>query len=95
MNSNTQQKINMALSAINYLTNNLNVVNTEMAFIPSSATGAQIYQDLRVAKHVEIESKLNELANELGDYFNEIDALSEEDLLFINPIFEFINSDEE
>jgi hypothetical protein len=90
---NIQQRINMALSAINYLTNTLDQVNIQMALLPSTATGAQIYQALRVKQHQEFADKIAELANEIGDYFHDMDALGEEDLTFINPIFSFINQD--
>jgi polysaccharide pyruvyl transferase WcaK-like protein len=75
---NIQQRINMALSAINYLTNTLDQVNI---------------QALRVKQHQEFADKIAELANEIGDYFHDMDALGEEDLTFINPIFSFINQD--
>lgn len=90
---NIQQKINMALAAINYLTNTLDQVNIQMALIPSTAKGAKVFQDERVKQHQDISEKIIELANEVGDILNEYGALGEEDLAFINPIFSFINQD--
>ena len=83
----------MALAAIQYLTNTLNVVNIEMRQIPSTATDAVEYQMQRLRTLDEFAGKLVDLTNEIGDYANEWDMLGEEELGFINPIFNFINQD--
>lgn len=93
--NNTQQKINMAIAAINYLTNTLDQVNIQMALIPSTVFHAQAFQDARVKQHKEIGDKIVELANEIGDCLNDLDALGEEELEFINPIFDFFNKEEQ
>ena len=90
---NTQQKINMALAAINYLTNTLDQVNIQMALIPSQGLMAKHLQEERVKHHKEFAYKLVELANEIGDILNESDATGEEEQAFLNPIFSFINQD--
>ena len=85
----------MALAAINYLTNTLDQVNIQMALIPSQGLLAKHCQEQRVGQHQDFKLKLVALANEIGDYFNEMDTLSEEELEFINPIFSLLNQDEE
>lgn len=90
---NTQQKINTSLSIIQHLTSNLNIVNIEMRQIPSTATDALEYQMARLKTLDSFAEKLIELANEVGDYANNWDMCSEEELEFINPMFEFINQD--
>lgn len=91
MKASTQQQVNMALMAINYLSNNLNVVNTEMGLIPSIGMIADAMQKDRVKQHKDFADRIIELANDMGDYFNDLDVMEEDDLAVINPLFEFIN----
>ena len=83
----------MALAAVNYLTNTLDQVNTQMALIPSSGHLAKEFQEERVSIHQDFATKLVDLANEIGEYMNNLDALGEEELSFVNPIFDFINEE--
>lgn len=93
MKTDTQQKIIMALSAIQYMTNALNVVNTEMRLAPSQGVHAETFQQAREKLQDEFGDKLIEIANEMGDHFNGLDIFGEEELSFINPIFDFINEE--
>jgi len=91
---NTQQKINMALMVINHLTNTLNIVNTEMRLQPSQGDYAIKFQKEREGKHTQFAKMIIDLANDMGDYMNDYDAMSEEELYVINPIFDLINKED-
>ena len=92
MKASTQQQVNMALMAINYLSNTLNVVNTEMHFVNDKiGEMANVFQKERESQHQQFADRIIELANDMGDYFNDLDCLQEEELDVINPMFEFIN----
>ena len=89
---NTQQKINTALSLLQYISNTLNIVNTEMRMQPSQGNMAVQFQIERCLQHDEFASRLIEIANDFGDLME--DSFDEDELDFINPMFEFINKED-
>lgn len=93
MKTDTQQKIIMALSAIQYMTNMLNVVNTEMRLAPSKGVDAEKFQQEREQLLDDFGNKIIEVANEMGEHFNGLDIMGEEELSVINPMFDFINEE--
>lgn len=93
MKTDTQQKIITALSAIQYMSNMLNVVNIEMRLVPSQGIDALAFQQQREQVLDSFGDKIIDIANEMGDYLNNLDAMGEEELSFINPMFDFINEE--
>ena len=86
---NTQQKINVALSVLSYLSNTINIVNTEIRMQPSQGDHAVKFQIERCLQHDEFAHRLIDIANDFGDFMD--DAMTEEDLEFINPMMDFLN----
>lgn len=88
---NTQQKINMALMAINYLSNTLNIVNTEMMIQPSQEVFGLSSQEAMGFEYNSFSKILIDLANDMRDYMNYIDIITHEDLYVIKPMFDLVN----
>lgn len=94
MSGETQQKVNAALGAINFFTNSLNIINTEMILVPSNGALAKEFQQEREKAHREFADRIIELANDMGDYFDGLDCFEDNQLDFINPIMDYINETE-
>ena len=95
MSGETQQKVNAALGAINFFTNTLNIINTEMILSPGSGPLASQFQQEREQNHKDFADRIIELANDMGDYFDGLDSYDEKELNFINPIMDYINETED
>lgn len=90
----TQEKINVALGLLTQMTNDLAMLNLSMELIPNKGPMGEQFQQDRVSTHKNFSDRIIEITNDLGDYFNDLDATDEDYLDRINPQFEYLNSED-
>lgn len=92
MGNNIIEKIKANLQAMDYMLDIVEQVRKELEPVKDESLVSKIYQD-KVEFLQEIEVKLNDLSNDIGDYLNGQDMVMEEDEEFLAPLFLKINSE--
>lgn len=81
-----QAKINAALSAIQFLSNTLELAITELTLLETNVK----IEDYTIPQK-DLALKIISLANEIGDYADGMELLEDSELEMINGIYGFIN----
>jgi len=90
----TQERIILSMSLIGLLSNDLNIVNIQMASLPIDGVYAKQFQQEREQYLSSVADRLAVIAEEIADFMNSADAVDESIISVADPIIQLIQPNE-